>query len=85
MNGEPISEVIAQKDGVLQVNFSTGNSVILDMKPKFIAYRFGVLSDPAVFASADTDGNFVYWYKNGIPVVELGFGEISKMVLGEAY
>ncbi|NLZ56621.1 MAG: hypothetical protein GX900_08200 [Clostridiaceae bacterium] len=57
----------------------------LDMKPKFIFYRFGVLSNPEVFASANTDGNFVRWYKDGLVVAELGFAEIMKMVLGEAY
>jgi len=85
MKGEPISEVKSQKDGVLLVNFDSGNSVTLDMKPKFAAYRFGVLSNPDIFASADTDGKFIRWYKDGMVVAELGFGEIMRMVLGEAY
>lgn len=85
MQGKPISEVKAQKDSILLVTFSSGNSVSLQMKPKFKYYRFGVLSNPDIFASADTDGNFIYWYKDGMVVAELGFGEIMKMVLGEAY
>ena len=85
MKGAPILEVEAQEDGVLLVRFDSGNSVSLDMKPKFNAYRFGVLSNPEVFASADTNGDFIYWYKDGMVVAELGFGEIMKMVLGEAY
>lgn len=85
MKEKPILEVKALEDGVLSVSFGSGNSVTLDMKPKFIFYRFGVLSNPEVFASANTDGNFVRWYKDGLVVAELGFAEIMKMVLGEAY
>lgn len=85
MKGEPILEVKAQEEGVLQITFNNGNMVSLDMKPKFIAYRFGVLSNPEIFASVDTDGNFIRWHKDGMVVAELGFGEIMKMVLGEAY
>lgn len=81
----PISKVTAREDGVLLVNFDSGNSVALDMKPRFNAYRFGVLSNPSIFASADTDGNFVRWYKDTLVVAELGFREIIKMLLGEAY
>jgi hypothetical protein len=55
------------------------------MKPKFITYRFGVLSNPEIFTSANTDGYFVRWYRDGMVVAELGFGEIMRMVLGEAY
>ncbi len=83
--GEPIAEVKPQEDGVLLVIFESGNSVRLDMMPRFATYRFGVLSNPDIFTSANTDGNFVRWYKNGMVVAELGFGEIIKMVLGEAY
>jgi len=85
MKGEPILEVKALEDGVLLVTFGNGNSVTLDMKPKFIVYRFGVLSNPDVFASVDTNGSFIRWYKGGMVVAELGYGEIMKMVLGEAY
>jgi hypothetical protein len=85
MRGVPISEVKAQENGVLLVSFDSGNSITLDMKPRFGSYRFGVLSNPEVFASADTDGSFVHWYKNGMVVAELGYGEIMIMVLGESY
>ncbi|HPY64047.1 MAG TPA: hypothetical protein PL100_00405 [Bacillota bacterium] len=85
MKKEPISEVKIQENGVLLVSFDSGNSVTLDMKPRFGSYRFGVLSNPEIFASADTDGSFVRWYKNGMAVAELGFGEIMIMVLGETY
>ena len=85
MEGAPILEVKAQEDGVLLLRFDSGNLLSLDMKPKFSTYRFGVLSDSEVFASADTDGYFVYWYKNGMAVAELGSGEIMEMTRREAY
>ncbi len=85
MKGAPIIEVKTQEDGVLLVRFNSGNWVSLNMKPRFKVFRFGVLSNPDVFASADTDGNFVHWYKNGNLVAELAFEEIMKMVFGEAY
>jgi len=85
MKGEPILEVKAQEDGVLLVRFGNGNTVTLDMKPKFFAYRFGVLSNPDIFANVNTNGNFVRWYKDGMVVAEIAYGEIIKLVLGEAY
>ncbi len=85
MEAMPILEVKAQENGVLLVTFKSGNKVSVDMKPKFNTYRFGVLSDSEIFAGADTDGNFVHWYKDGMVVAELGFGEIIKIVFGEAY
>lgn len=85
MKAMPILEVEAQENGVLLVTFKSGNRVSVDMKPKFNTYRFGVLSDPKIFAGADTDGNFVHWHKDGMVVAELSFGEIIKIVFGEAY
>lgn len=85
MKGGPISSVKALEDGVVKVNFTSGNTICLDMKPKFSLYRFGVLSDTVVFSSASTDGDFVRWYKDGLIVVELAFDEIIQMTLGESF
>lgn len=85
ISGGPILEVNAHPNGILKVTFDSGHSVILDMKCKFSGFRFGVLSNPCIFANVDTDGNFIHWRKDGMVVAELGFGEITTMVLGEAY
>ncbi|MDI9498141.1 MAG: DUF2442 domain-containing protein [Bacillota bacterium] len=85
MNEGPISGVKVHEHGVLLLDFDSGNSLVLDMKPTFGAFRFGVLANPEIFATADTDGNFIHWYRDGMMVAELGFGEIMKMVFGEAY
>ena len=85
MRGKPITKVEPLEDRILRVTFDTGNSVTIDMKPKLENYRFGVLQNPAIWETADTDGSFVHWYKNGIAVVELAYNEIMKMTLGESY
>lgn len=85
MKWGPIKQAIAMEDGILCVVFVTGNSVIVDMKPSFQGFRFGILKNPKVWNTLDTDGRFVYWYKEGSIVSELAYNEIMKMTLGESY
>lgn len=85
MKGKPITRVEPLDDGFLRITFDTGNSVKLDMKPSFSGFRFGVLQNPDIWRTADTDGGFVRWYKNGLSVAELAYNEIMKMTLGESY
>lgn len=85
MKNQPITKVEPQENGILRVTFDTCNCVTVDMKPRFIGFRFGVLQHPEIWYSADTDGGFVHWYKNGMVVAELAYNEIMKMTLGESY
>lgn len=85
MRGEPIKEVKTMENGILCVDFDTGNTVIVDMKPTFRGFRFGILKNPEVWKTADTDGGFVHWYKDGVIVAELSYSEIMKMMLGNYY
>ena len=85
MKGLPITQVESLSDGILQVSFDTGNSVMLDMKPRFNNFRFGVLQRSDVWKTADTDGAFIYWYRDDMAVAELAYNEIIKMILGESY
>lgn len=87
MKGRPITKVKPMENGILQVTFDTGNSVTVNMKPRFIGFRFGVLQQLDIWRSADTDGGFIHWYKSGCstPVAELAYYEIMKMTLGESY
>lgn len=85
MKGEPIKEVRAMEEGVLCVVFDTDNYVFVDMKPSFRGFRFGILKNQEVWSTADTDGRFIHWYKNGVIVAELSYNEIMKMTLGESY
>ena len=87
MKERPITKVEPMENGILQVTFNTGNTVSVDMKPRFIGFRFGVLQHPEIWNSVNTDGVFVHWYKKGspIPVAEIAYDEIMKMTLGESY
>lgn len=85
MKERPITQVEALENGILRVTFDTGNHVTVDMKPSFIGFRFGALQNPDIWRTADTDGGFVLWYKNGLAVAELAYHEIMKMTLGESY
>lgn len=85
MEGRPITKVEALDNGILRVTFDTGNHVAVDMKTSFTGFRFGALQDPDIWCTADTDGSFVFWYKNGRAIAELAYNEIMKMTLGESY
>lgn len=85
MKGRPIVKVTPMENGILQVTFDTGNRVTVDMTPRFAGFRFGVLQKPEVWHTADTDGSFVHWYRDGLTVAELAYDEIMKMTLGESY
>ena len=85
MKGRPISKVEALENGILRVTFDTGNHIAVDMKPCFGGFRFGALQDPDIWSTADSDGGFVFWYKNGWAIAELAYNEIMKMTLGESY
>ncbi|HBN84373.1 MAG TPA: hypothetical protein DDZ89_11065 [Clostridiales bacterium] len=85
MKGQPIMMVEPQDGSILRVTFDTGNTVTVDMKPYFSGFRFGALQTLEIWSTADTDGRFVYWYKNGMTVAELAYNEIIKMTLGESY
>lgn len=85
MKGKPITKVEPLENGVLQITFDTGNCVTIDMTQSFDIFRFGALKNKDIWQSADTDGGFVHWYKNGLQVAELAYNEIMKMTLGESY
>ncbi len=85
MKGGGIREAKAMENGVLCVIFDTGNAMLLDMKPNFQGFRFGILKNQEVWSTADTDGGFIHWHKDGVIVAELSYNEIMKMTLGESY
>ncbi len=85
MMGRPILKVEPLPDGLIRVLFDTGNSVTVNMKPRFSGARFAVLRKPEIWWSADTDGTFIHWYRDHLAVAELAYDEIMKMTLGESY
>ncbi len=81
----PISAVWPLQDGVLQIIFETGSTVVVNLQPKFQTARFFPLQEERVWKNAKTDGNFIRWYRDGVPVVEIACDEIMRMIVGSYY
>ena len=69
-----IDNVKPLEDYILQVDFTTGSRLLLNMKPYLDKLRFRPLNRPGVWQSAETNGVFV-WFDN----VELSHDEIMVM------
>ncbi len=81
----PISAVWPLQDGVLQIVFETGSTAMVNLQPRFQTTRFCPLQDEMVWKKAKTDGKFVRWYRDGIPVVEIACDELLGMIVGSPY
>ena len=69
-----ISAVAPLADHILQVDFVSGNRLLLDMKPYLDSIRFRSLVRPEVWSSAETNGVFVRFGS-----VELSHDELMAM------
>lgn len=70
---DPISKVTPLADYVLQVDYSSGSTVLFRMKDMLNkGCRFRGLDEPGVWETAETDGRFVRWPH----YAELSFDEI---------
>ena len=85
MEKVPISAVWPLQDGVLQVVFETGSTALVSLQPRFQGARFFPLREEGVWKSAETDGRFVRWYRDGFPVVEMACDELLQMIVGRSY
>lgn len=81
----PISAVWPLQDGVLQIIFETGSTAVVNLRPKFETARFCPLREESVWKNVKTDGNFVRWYRDGIPIVEMACEEVLGMIVGSYY
>ena len=81
----PISAVWPLQAGVLQIIFGTGSTAIIDLLSKFQTARFCPLREEEVWQSAETDGQFIRWYRVGLPVVEIACDELLGMIVGKPY
>ena len=70
-----LTAVAALPDHILQVDFISGARLLLDMKPYLDKIRYLPLNDPAVWASAVTNGIFVRFGN----VVEISRDELLDM------
>ncbi len=85
MKKVPISTVWPMQDGTLQSIFETGSTAMVNLQPKFQTARFCPLKDEAVWKSVKTDGQFVRWYREDFPVVEMACDELLGMIVGSSY
>ena len=70
-----IKSVVPLDDYRLEVDLENGSSVTLDFTGKLGTIRFGLLSDPAFFRRAETDGNIVKWGNK----IEVSAAEIFQL------
>ena len=85
MSKIPISAVWPMQNGVLQIIFETGSTAVVNLQPKFRTTRFHPLQEEEIWKSAKTDGQFVHWYRDGSPVVEMTCDELLGMIVGSYY
>lgn len=67
-----IKSVVPLDGHRLAVDLENGSSVTLDFTGRLGTVRFGLLSDPAFFRRAETDGNIVKWENK----IEISAGEL---------
>lgn len=70
-----IQSLSVQDEYKLEVLLDNGSSITLNLKNRLGTVRFGVLADPAVFATATTDGSFICWDN----LVEISLSELFQL------
>ncbi len=70
-----IRSIAAKEDYRLEAQLDNGSSVTLNMKSRLGTVRFGQLVDPAFFAVATTDGQFIRWGDK----VEISVSELFQL------
>lgn len=70
-----IKSVVPRDNYRLEVDLENGSSVTLDFTAKLGTVRFGLLSDPAFFRRAETDGTIVKWDNK----IEVSAAEIFQL------
>ena len=56
-----IQSISIKDDYRLEALLDNGSSITLNLQSRLGTVRFGLLSDPAFFAAATTDGSFIRW------------------------
>ncbi|MEN6325193.1 MAG: hypothetical protein ABFD18_03145 [Syntrophomonas sp.] len=74
-----IKTVIPGEDYRLEVLFTNGSSVMLDMADRLNTVRFGLLEDKAFFRRATTDGNIISWDNK----IEISASEVFQLAQSE--
>ena len=70
-----IQSIIIKEDCRLEALLDNGSSITLSLKSRLGTVRFGMLADPAFFATVKTDGSFIRWGNQ----VEISLTELFQL------
>jgi len=70
-----IQSIAIKDDYRLEALLDNGSSITLNLKSRLGTVRFGLLADPAFFATAKTDGYFIRWGS----MVEISVSELFQL------
>ena len=59
----------------------TDTQILFDFTSRLETVRFGALKDKAVFYTANTDGNFIIFQKEGIDKIKISADDFMDLVL----
>ena len=70
-----IKAVIPKEDYLVEVQLDNGNGIMLNMKSRLGAVRFGMLADRELFKNVTTDGKQILWEDQ----VEISVSEVFQL------
>jgi len=70
-----IKAVIPKEDYLVEVQLDNGNGIMLNMKSRLGAVRFGILADRELFKKVTTEGNQILWEDQ----VEISASEVFQL------
>lgn len=82
MTGPPIKSVVAQRDYILRVEWRSGSTTLLNMRPKLQSPRFSAVRDEAVWRSVVTDGRTIRWTDANGYTYDMAEYEVNRFASG---
>ena len=70
-----IKAVIPKEDYLVEVQLDNGSGIMLNMKSRLGAVRFGMLADRELFKNVTTDGKQILWEDQ----VEISVSEVFQL------
>lgn len=83
--GGPVSSVQPLSGGVLRLELTTGSTLEVCLRSEFDKLRFLPLRNPDIWHHVDTDGSVIRWYRDGVKVVEMTWGELLTVAVGSRW
>ena len=82
MTGPPIKSVAAQRDYILRVEWRSGSTTLLNMRPVLQSPRFSAVRDEAVWRSVVTDGRTIRWTDANGYTYDMAEYEVNRFASG---